>query len=123
MKRIPVRIAMIAFVLGLCTATQSQAQIKLLATGTLDQSRAGSFADLSGLDYKLENEHQRTRLAVSVLPFATPPAILFLLYPTAVRTPSLMTRISMTLPATSTASIPLPWTFSPTIPEAGCRLL
>lgn len=34
---------------------QAQAQINLLAVGTLDQSRAGSFADLSGLTYDLEN--------------------------------------------------------------------
>jgi hypothetical protein len=33
----------------------SPAQVTLLAVGNLDQSRAGSFADLSGLTYKLEN--------------------------------------------------------------------
>ena len=33
----------------------SQAQVSLLAVGTLDQSRAGSFQDLSGLTYNLEN--------------------------------------------------------------------
>jgi len=41
--------------LGLLTASQSQAQISLLAVGTLDGSRAGAFADLSGLTYSLEN--------------------------------------------------------------------
>jgi hypothetical protein len=47
-----VRIALITCTLH---GTHSQAQIKLLAIGTLDQSRAGSFADLSGLTYTLEN--------------------------------------------------------------------
>ena len=55
MKKLPSRIALIAFVLALFAAPQSQAQIKVLAVGTLDQSRAGSFADLSGLNYNLEN--------------------------------------------------------------------
>jgi hypothetical protein len=40
---------------GLFAATPSQAQVKLLAAGQMDDSRAGSFADLSGLNYKLEN--------------------------------------------------------------------
>jgi hypothetical protein len=47
--------ALAALALGLLSASYSPAQITLLATGTLDQSRAGSFADLSGLKYKLEN--------------------------------------------------------------------
>ena len=55
MKKAAVRIALIACTIALFTAPQSQAQIKLLAVGTLDQSRAGSFADLSGLTYTLEN--------------------------------------------------------------------
>jgi hypothetical protein len=54
-KNTAIRIAFIALAVGLLAAPQSQAQITLLATGTLDQSRAGSFADLSGLTYKLEN--------------------------------------------------------------------
>ncbi len=42
--------------LGLFTALQSQAQtFPLLAVGTLDQSRDGSFVDVSGLRYQLEN--------------------------------------------------------------------
>jgi hypothetical protein len=49
------RIVLLALTLGLLTASRSQAQITLLAVGTLDDSRAGSFADLSGLAYKLEN--------------------------------------------------------------------
>jgi len=50
-----IRIALIAITLGLFTVPHSHAQITLLSVGTLDQSRAGSFADLSGLTYKLEN--------------------------------------------------------------------
>jgi hypothetical protein len=51
-----VGISLIALGLGLFTASPSPAQtFPLLAVGTLDQSRAGSFADLSGLTYKLEN--------------------------------------------------------------------
>ncbi len=41
--------------IGLCSASYGTAQVKLLAVGTLDESRAGSFADLSRLNYKLEN--------------------------------------------------------------------
>jgi Esterase-like activity of phytase len=43
---------------GLFTSANAAAQtttFPVLAIGTLDQSRAGSFADLSGLNYKLEN--------------------------------------------------------------------
>jgi hypothetical protein len=45
----------LAFALGLIVSSSSQAQT-LLAIGTLDQSRAGSFTDLSGLRYSLENQ-------------------------------------------------------------------
>ena len=55
MKKAAVRIVLTALVLGLFTAPKALAQIKLLAVGELDQSRAGSFADLSGLNYTLEN--------------------------------------------------------------------
>ena len=55
MKKTSVHIAFIALAFGLLVAPRSQAQITLLAAGTLDQSRAGSFADLSGLTYTLEN--------------------------------------------------------------------
>jgi hypothetical protein len=55
-KKDTVRIALIVVMLGLFIAPRSHAQtLPLLAVGTLDQSRAGSFADLSGLTYKLEN--------------------------------------------------------------------
>jgi len=53
MKNAAFRIVSIAFTLGLLTG--SQAQVTLLAVGTLNDSRAGSFADPSGLTYKLEN--------------------------------------------------------------------
>ena len=55
MKNAAFRIVSIAFTLGLLTGSQSQAQVTLLAVGTLNDSRAGSFADPSGLTYKLEN--------------------------------------------------------------------
>lgn len=55
MKNVTVRNAVFAFTLALLTATHSQAAITLLAIGTLDDSKAGSFADLSGLTYNLEN--------------------------------------------------------------------
>jgi hypothetical protein len=54
-NKLAVRIALFVFILALFAAPQSQGQIKVLAVGTLDQTRAGSFADLSGLNYKLEN--------------------------------------------------------------------
>ena len=49
------RIVSVAFVVGILTASHAAAQITLLAVGTMDQSKAGSFADLSGLKYTLEN--------------------------------------------------------------------
>ena len=55
MKKVVVRLGLIACTFALFSAPHSRAQIKLLAVGTLDQSRAGSFADLSGLTYTLEN--------------------------------------------------------------------
>ena len=55
MKKLGIRIALLALSLGLFTVSRAQAQIRLIAVGTLDQSRAGSFADLSGLTYTLEN--------------------------------------------------------------------
>jgi len=54
-KKTSVCSAIMALAFGLLTASHSQAEITLLAVGTLDQSRAGSFADLSGLTYNLEN--------------------------------------------------------------------
>jgi hypothetical protein len=54
-KKTGLSIPLVAFAFVLLTASHTQAQITLLAIGNLDQSRAGSFADLSGLTYKLEN--------------------------------------------------------------------
>ena len=123
MKKAAVRIALLTCTLALFTAPDSQAQIKLLAVGTLDQSRAGSFADLSGLTYTLETGRQQTRWAASAPRFATPPAILFLPCPTAARMPYRTTRISTTPLATSTDSTRFPWTCSPTPLARVCRLL
>jgi len=55
MKHTLGRLTLLALSLGTMCITSSPAQIKLLATGTLDQSRAGEWADLSGLNYTLEN--------------------------------------------------------------------
>ena len=62
MKKSAMHIFWIVSVLSFLIASQSQAQITLLATGTLDQSRAGSFTDLSGLNYTLENGVKATDL-------------------------------------------------------------
>lgn len=49
--------------LGLGLAAQSNAQtLPVLAIGTLNESRAGSFTDLSGLKYNLENGVKATEL-------------------------------------------------------------
>ena len=55
MERAIARGVLIGITFGILCAPQSRAQINLLAVGTLDQSRAGSFADVSGLTYSLEN--------------------------------------------------------------------
>jgi hypothetical protein len=47
-------VSLLALILGLLSPPNGQAQV-LLATGTLNGSRAGANADLSGLTYKLEN--------------------------------------------------------------------
>jgi hypothetical protein len=47
--------ALIAAGLSVLSATDVQAQVKLIAKGTLTESSAGLYADLSGLDYNLEN--------------------------------------------------------------------
>ena len=54
MRKVLLAIAL-AFVSGLVTTPQTNAQVKLLAVGNLTNSRAGSFADLSGLNNTLEN--------------------------------------------------------------------
>ena len=47
--------AIVAAGISLSGAMQAQGQVKLIAKGTLTESSAGLFADLSGLDYNLEN--------------------------------------------------------------------
>src|ERR1700758_313644 len=48
--------AVVAFGCGIVTVTHSSAQqLPLLAVGSLDQSRDGAWADVSGLTYTLEN--------------------------------------------------------------------
>jgi phytase-like protein len=54
-KKTFARFVSIAFTFVLFAALSSQAQIRLLAVGTLDRSRAGVLTDLSGLNYNLEN--------------------------------------------------------------------
>jgi hypothetical protein len=48
-------IALLAVALGLFAAPQLNAQVSLLAIGSLTNSKAGPYADLSGLDGRLEN--------------------------------------------------------------------
>ncbi len=56
LKNTAVAMSIIALSLGFLPATHATAQnFPVLAIGTLDQSRAGSFADVSGLTYDLEN--------------------------------------------------------------------
>ena len=55
MQKSVIRIALVVSSLGLLTTSQSQAEITLLAVGSLTQSAAGPDADLSHLTYKLEN--------------------------------------------------------------------
>jgi hypothetical protein len=47
--------AVVAAGIALSGAMEAQGQVKLIATGTLTESSAGLFQDLSGLDYNLEN--------------------------------------------------------------------
>lgn len=55
MRKSLLPIALVAFALSLVVAPQTNAQVKLLAVGSLTSSSAGSFADLSGLHNTLEN--------------------------------------------------------------------
>lgn len=56
MKTAPIAAIFTALAFGAFVVPQPQAQaLPVLAIGTLDQSRAGSFVDLSGLTYNLEN--------------------------------------------------------------------
>ena len=56
MKKVAVRVFSIALALVVFAAPRTQSQtLPLVATGTLDNTRGGNFADLSGLHYTLEN--------------------------------------------------------------------
>jgi hypothetical protein len=56
MKKVAVRVFLVALTLAVFVAPRSQSQtLPLVATGTLDKTRGGNFADLSGLHYTLEN--------------------------------------------------------------------
>ena len=50
-----VLLAVFAAGVCLCAAMQAQGQAKLIAKGKVTESRAGLYADLSGLDYNLED--------------------------------------------------------------------
>lgn len=52
----------VALTLCLALATPAAAQIRLLAVGELTSSRAGTYTDLSGLNYNLENGVKATEL-------------------------------------------------------------
>jgi hypothetical protein len=54
-RRVLLPIALAAFLLGLAATPQTNAQVNLLAVGSLTSSSAGSYADLSGLHDTLEN--------------------------------------------------------------------
>jgi len=56
MRKVAVRVFVLALTLVLFVAPRSQSQtLPLVATGTLDKTRGGDNADLSGLHYLLEN--------------------------------------------------------------------
>ena len=55
MKQFVVRILSVAFAVSVFAVLNSQAQITLFAVGNLTSSRAGSYTDLSHLNYTLEN--------------------------------------------------------------------
>jgi hypothetical protein len=112
---------LIAITIGLLAAPHSQAEIILLAVGTLDQSRAGSFADLSGLKYTLENGAPANSLGGFGSAIAYASGNTFLALPD--RGPNAVTfdpAIDNTA-ATSIDSTPSPWTWTPTQPAQGCR--
>ena len=55
MKKALLFVTLIAIALSLIAAPQINAQVTLLAVGSLTQSKAGAYADLSGLRNTLEN--------------------------------------------------------------------
>jgi len=56
------QVVAVAFTLSLALAAPAAAQIRLLAVGELTSSRAGTYQDLSGLNYNLENGVRATEL-------------------------------------------------------------
>lgn len=55
MRKASLSIALVGLVLGLVATPNTNAQVNLIAIGSLTSSSAGSFADLSGLHNTLEN--------------------------------------------------------------------
>jgi hypothetical protein len=119
-KKTGLFIPLIAFAFGLLTASHAHAQITLLAIGNLDQSRAGSFADLSGLTYKLENGAPANLLGGLGSGIAYASGNTFLARPTAAPTRCRMTRRLMKRPASSGGSFMRG--LIPTPAAQGCRL-
>lgn len=62
MRKTLLCIALLALTLGPVTLPQAHAQVNLLAVGSLNGSRAGSYQDLSGLHNTLENGVRATEL-------------------------------------------------------------
>src|SRR5690242_3769336 len=56
MKRLRKGCFFLAFACLLVAARAGQAQVVMIAKGSLTESRAGSYKDLSGLNYALENK-------------------------------------------------------------------
>ena len=55
MRKVLLAVALCAFVFGVAATPQINAQVTLLAVGSLTRSQAGSYADLSGLHNTLES--------------------------------------------------------------------
>src|SRR6478752_9901417 len=54
-RKVLLAVALCAFVFGVAATPQINAQVTLLAVGSLTRSQAGSYADLSGLHNTLES--------------------------------------------------------------------
>ena len=122
MKRAPIAAIFTALAFGAFVVPQPQAQtLPVLAMGTLDQSRAGSFADLSGLTYNLENGVPANSLGGFGSAIAYASGNTFLALPDRGPNAVILTLPSTTRPATSIDSTPSPWTWIPTPPAQGCR--
>ena len=102
------RIAIIVFTLGLLAVASASAQVTLLAVGTLDQSRDGSWVDVSGLTYNLENGVPANSLGGFGSAIAYAGGSTFLALPDRGPNAVELTMPSTTRPATSTGSTPSP---------------